>query len=128
MSKDDPYIEIIHSDDRNGVLAIASSYNVDAGPLAIPECLGLGKMGTNCGGGHDYTIMSYADQVDQYRIWLDEQIKAGNVDVLTALDDIFNKAIRSGIVLTTRCSPAPWITHAHVVKDAIMELAGDVHT
>lgn len=117
----DPHIEVRHSDDN--LRDITSFYDCDKGPLALPEHIRIGQMGTNCGGGHDYTITCYAHQVDEHAIWLEEQIKAQNPDVLAALDEIYGKAIGAGIVLSTRCCPAPWITHAHNVKNKIMELA-----
>lgn len=116
-------ITIMHSDDRHGAAAIASTYSVDSGPLALPSHIKIGAQGTDCGGGHDYTIRSYSDQVDEYAIWLSEQIKTGNQEVMVALDDIFNKAVNGGIILQTRCCPAPYITHAHMVKRQIEELA-----
>lgn len=119
MRNDGPHIEIQHSDQRGGAEAIATLYDMDRGVLSLPEKLRIGQK------AHDgLKIDSYAMQVDEYDIWLEDQIKAGNKYVLEALDDIYNKAISSGIILTTRCCPAPWITHAHVVKRVILKLAG----
>lgn len=123
MRNDGPYIEIQHSEDRLGAQAVASTYNMDTGPLSLPDHIKIGTKGTNCGGGHDYTIRCYSDQVDEYSIWLEEQLKAGNQEVMTAIDDIYNKAIQNGVILTTRCVPQPYITHAHVVKQLIEKLA-----
>lgn len=117
------FIDVDHSDNRNGAQAIASTYSVDSGPLALPSHIRIGAQGTDCGGGHDYTIRSYSDQVDEYDIWLETQLKLGNQEVMTALDDIFNKAVNGGIILQTRCVPQPYITHAHVVKGLIEKLA-----
>ena len=123
MRNDGPYIEVDHSDNRNGAQAVASTYDMDSGALAMPEHIRIGTKGTNCGGGHDYTIRHYGDQVDEYGIWLEEQLKAGNQKVMTAIDDIYNKAIQNGVILTTRCVPQPYLTHAHVVKRLIEKLA-----
>lgn len=122
-NRNEPYIEVQHSDDRHGAQAVASTYDMDTGVLSLPEKLRIGQPGVDCGGGHDYTIRSYSDQVDQYDIWLEEQVKKGNKYVMEALDDIYNKAISSGIILTTRCVPSPYLTHAHVVKRFILKLA-----
>lgn len=123
MRSDGPYIEVDHSDNRNGAQAVASTYDMDTGPLAMPDHIRIGSKGTNCGGGHDYTIRNYGDQVDEYAIWLEEQLKAGNQKVMAALDDIYNRAINNGIILKTRCVPCPYVTHAHMVKKAIEKLA-----
>lgn len=117
-------ITVDHTDNKSGVRDLISAYNVDTGPLAMPSHIRIGQQGTNCGGGHDYTIRSYGDQVDEYGIWLSQQIKTENQEVMEALDHIFNKALNGSIVITTRCCPAPWITHAHVVRRQILELAG----
>jgi len=123
MRNDGPYIEVQHYDDRSGAQAVASTYNVDTGPLAMPEHIKIGAKGTNCGGGHDYTIRCYSDQVDEFDIWLEQQVNKGNKLVLGALDDIYNKAINNGVILTTSCMPQPYLTHAHVVRRLIMKLA-----
>jgi hypothetical protein len=117
----DPHIEVRHSDDN--LKDITSFYNCDAGPLAMPSHIRIGQKGTECGGGHDYTIRNYDDQVDEYIIWLGDRIKAGDVAVMAELDTIYNKAIGAGIVLATRCCPQPYITHAHAIKQCIMRLA-----
>jgi len=122
MRNDGPHIEIEFPGSK-GAQAIASTYDMDKGVLSIPEKLRIGQMGVDCGGGHDYKIMSYSDQVDQYDIWLEEQVRKGNRFVLEAIDDIYNKAINNGIILTTSCMPQPYLTHAHVVKKLIMKLA-----
>lgn len=118
MRNDGPHIEVDHSDNRNGAAAIASTYNMDEGPLAIPVHL---RIGTN--GEEHKPIQCYDHQVDEYGIWLDDQLKAGNKVVMEAIDDIYNKAIHNGIILQTRCVPQPYITHAHAVKRLIMRLA-----
>ena len=123
MRQDGPYIEIRHSNDILGAQAVASTYDMDIGPLAMPEHIRIGAMGTNVGGGHNHTIRDYGDQVDEYAIWLEDQLKAGNQKVMTALDDIYNKAIAKGIILRTRCVPCPYVTHAHMVKRVIEKLA-----
>lgn len=122
MRNDGPYIEIQHSDDRRGAQAVASTYDMDKGPLSMPDHIRIGTKGTNVGNG-PHIISSYSDQVDEYDIWLEEQLKAGNQEVMTAIDDIYNKAIQNGVILTTRCVPQPYITHAHVVKQLIEKLA-----
>lgn len=119
MRSTDIHIEIDHSDNNQGAATIAYTYNMDKGPLFIPEHI---KIGTK---GHDGSkIENYSQQVDEYDIWLEDQIKTQNPSVLAALDDIYNKALGAGVILTTRCCPAPYITHAHIVKRVIMNLAG----
>lgn len=119
MRSDDIHIEVDHSDNNQGAQAVAHTYNMDQGPLRIPEHIKIGLKGWD---GHK--IMSYADQIDEYDVWLEDQITAQNLAVLSALDDIYNKALGAGVILTTRCCPAPYITHAHIVKRVIMNLAG----
>lgn len=114
------HIEVDHSDNNQGAQAVAHTYNVDKGPLRIPEHI---KIGSKSWDGD--IIKNYSDQMDEYEIWLEDQIKIQNVDVLTALDDIYNKALGAGVILTTRCCPVPYRTHAHLVKQVIMKLAGD---
>ena len=114
----EPHIEVMSAYSPSGAMDVANMVNVDTGPLAIPEKLRIGKR------THDgEKIMNYATQVDEYDIWLEDQIKAENMPVLVALDDIYNKAIKSGVIITAICMPTPNITHAHAVRRAIMELA-----
>jgi hypothetical protein len=113
------HIEVDHSDNNQGAQAVAHTYNVDKGPLWIPEHI---KIGSKSWDGD--IIKNYNDQIDEYEIWLEDQIKAQNSAVLTTLDDIYNKALGAGIILTTRCCPASNVTHAHIVKRVIMNLAG----
>jgi hypothetical protein len=114
----EPHIEVMSAWAPNGAIDVATTVNVDNGPLAIPAKLRLGQR------GHDgEKIMNYATQVEEYDIWLEDQIKAENMAVMVALDDIYNKAIKSGVIITTICMPTPNITHAHTVRRAIMELA-----
>jgi len=118
MREDGPHIEIDHSDNADGAQAVATRYDMDKGPLAMPEHI---KIGAKSWDGHK--LESYGDQVDEYGVWLEEQVKADSYAVMRALDDIYNKAIKTGVILTTRCVPSPYITHAHQVKRFIMELA-----
>jgi hypothetical protein len=119
MRSADVHIEVDHSDNHQGAQYVAHTYNMDQGPLVIPDHI---KIGSKSWDGHK--IENYSDQVDEYGIWLEDQIKAQNLTILSALDDIYNKALRAGVILTTRCCPIPYITHAHVVKRVIMNLAG----
>lgn len=121
MRPDAPHIEVQHPLTR-GAADIANTYNVDTGPLAMPAHIKIGAQGTRCGGDHDWIIRTYDDQVSEYDIWLNDQIKAGNQEVLAALDDIYNKSLGCGVILQTACTPCPNITHAHVVKRTIMAL------
>lgn len=112
-------IEIMHSDNHAlGALAVVPSVDIDRGPLSMPEHLKIGLK------GHDGAkIENYPQQVDEYDVWLEDQIKEGNIEVLTALDEIFQHAQGVGVILKTRCVPTPYITHAHQVKRAIETLA-----
>jgi hypothetical protein len=124
---DDIHIEVMHSIDANysGAADIVSNVDCDKGPLAMPKHIKIGAQGTKCGGDHDYKIRNYGDQVDEYAIWLGEQIEAGNQEIMGALEEIFIKAQGVGVILTTICMPSPYITHAHQVKRIIMELASE---
>lgn len=112
-------IEVDHADNNQGAQAIAQRYSVDTGPLAMPEHIKIGGLTWD-----RHKIESYDQQVGEYDIWMEEQIKQGNISVMEALDDIYNKSINGGIIITTRCVPSPWITHAHIVKRIIEKLAG----
>lgn len=117
------------------------SYNCDDGPLAMPEHIKIGSQGTDCGGGHDYTITRYAHQVDEYAIWLEAQLKLENIEIMLELEKIFiliqelpekpektNDKDPHSVDLITAMHDAPtrlWFTHAHVIRDTIAKLAGD---
>lgn len=120
MPSADIHIEVGHTDNYQGAQAVAHTYNVDKGPLAIPDHIRIGLKSWD-----GQKIENYAQQVDEYDIWLEDQIKAQNMDVLSALDDVYNKALGAGVILTTRCCPSPYRTHAHIVKNVIEKLAGD---
>lgn len=115
----DVHIEVIHSGNHHGAKDVAHVYNVDTGPLAIPHHLALGKNGEE-----HRPIERYSHQVDEYAVWLEDQVKAHNVEVMQELENIFQKACGHGVILITRCCPEPWITHAHALRRYIMELAG----
>lgn len=118
MRNDGPYIEVCHSEDR--IADVATTYNCDTGPLSMPAHIFIGAR------GHDGSkVESYSNQVEEYDIWLEDQLKKQNMTVMAALEDIFGKAQEGGIILQTRCVPQPYITHAHVIKRTIMALAGD---
>lgn len=119
MRSPDLHIEIDHTDNRFGAQAIGHTYNMDQGPLAMPEHI---KIGSNSWDGHK--IKNFSEQVDEYDVWIEDQIKIQNAEVLQALDDIYNKALAAGVILTTRCCPQPYRTHAHIVKRVIEHLAG----
>lgn len=112
-------IDVKHSKDPLG--AVARFYDVDTGPLAIPGHLRIGQ--TSILSSRE-TITSYAMQVEDYEIWLDEEIKAGNQEVLAAIDDVYNMGINGGVIVCTQCLPSPYITHAHVLMRVIKQLAG----
>ena len=121
MRYDAPHIEVQHPLSR-GAVDIANTYDVDTGPLAMPAHIKIGTKGTNCGGGHDYIIRDYGDQVDEYDIWISQQLKAKNPEVMAALEEIYAKSLGCGVILLTAQTPCPNITHAHVVKRTIMSL------
>lgn len=118
MRQDGPYIEVQHSDDNLGAQAVASTYDMDKGPLSIPEHTKIGGLSWD-----KCKIENYDQQVDEYDVWLHDMLRAQTPAVLNALDDIYNKAIANGVILKTRCCPQPYRTHAHVVKRLIEELA-----
>jgi aspartate/tyrosine/aromatic aminotransferase len=119
MADNQPHIEVLCCISGNGALDVATTINVDTGPLAMPKKLAIGKKTWD-----GEKIISYAMQVDEYAIWLGEQIQAGNAEIMEAIDVIYNKAIANGVILTTICCPSPNITHAHQVRRQIYELAG----
>jgi hypothetical protein len=119
MRSTEIHIEVDYTDNRQGAQAIAHTYNMDQGPLSVPEHIHIGGRSWD---GHK--IMSYDEQVDEKNVWLEDQIKIQNLQVLQALDDIYNKALGAGVILTTRCCPQTYRTHAHIVKRVIENLAG----
>jgi len=118
MRNDGPHIEVDHSDNTEGAQAVGSTYDMDNGVLAMPSHIHIG--GKSFDGSK---IENYKNQVEEYDVWLEEQIQQQNIAVMAELDTIYNKAINNGIILKTRCCPAPYITHAHVVKRMILSLA-----
>lgn len=113
------HIEVTHPQNRFSAITVAPTYDVDIGPLAMPPHIFIGAK------AHDGAkIEGYSMQVEEYDIWLEDQIRKLNLEVCSALELIFDKAQTTGVILTTQCCPAPYITHAHVVKRAIETLAG----
>jgi hypothetical protein len=119
MRSPEIHIEVDHTDNHHGAQAVTNTYDMDSGPLSIPDHIKIGTKGWD-----GRKIISYSDQIDEYDVWLEDQIKAQNMDILNALDTIYNKALGAGVILTTRCCPAPYRTHAHIVKRVILDLAG----
>lgn len=118
LREDGPYIEVQHPANTMGAQAVTSIFNMDVGDLAIPAHIVIGGKSWD-----RKPITCYDQQVDEYEVWLEDQLKDGNQRVMTALDTIYNKAIKNGIILVTRCVPQPYRTHAHVVKKVIEKLA-----
>lgn len=112
-------IVVDHSDNQSGIRDLVGAYDMDSGPLAMLESIRIGQPDS-----FGDPIQNYSDQVDEYAIWLEDQIKNQNQEMMDAIDHIYNKALNGGIVLKTRCCPAPYITHAHQVRRQILELAG----
>ena len=116
MRYDAPHIEVRHPLSR-GAVDITNTYDVDTGPLAMPAHI---RIGTKSYDGS--MIKSYYNQVEDYDVWLEDQIKAKNSDVLNALEEIYAKSLGCGVILLTVQTPCPNITHAHVIKRTIMSL------
>lgn len=114
-------IKVQHTADAESIAAVASVFNCDEGPLAIPKHI---RIGAKTWDGQ--RIDNYDMQVDEYGVWLEEQIKAGNAEVMGALETIFTKAQGNGIVLATRCCPQPYVTHAHRVHQQIQSLVNQM--
>lgn len=112
----EPHIEIRHSDDS--IREVAGSYDCDKGPLAMPDHIRIGQFTWD-----DRKITSYSEQVDEYGVWLEDQLKNQNQEIMVALEEIYQRATGHGVILVTRCCPTPYITHAHAVRRVIMELA-----
>jgi hypothetical protein len=110
----------------SGAADLMHKYDIHIGPLAVPNHIRLGAMGTDCGGGHDYTLQTWSDVVDEYAIWLEAQIKGGNQEVMDALDHLFHLSQRGTVVLVVNTAPDPFRTHAHEVRRTIMELARQI--
>lgn len=122
----DIHIEVMDGHTAHGALDVANRYDVDRSPLAMPKHIAIGKMGTDVGGGHDAKIMNYGDQVDEYAIWLGEMVRKQDPVICGELEIIFDKAQGHGVILTTECFPHPYVTHAHAIKQQIVELAASL--
>lgn len=110
-------IEIAHSGNNTH---LRQCYNCDQGPLSMLES-GIRIGGKDCFGD---LITKYSEQVDEYAVWLEDQIKAENIEIMMELEGIFEMAQDpEGVVLCTTCCPDPWITHAHKIKQMIEEIA-----
>ena len=112
------HIEVVHPTNKHSAIAVAPLYDMDTGPLAMPKHIHIGARSYD-----GSRIENYTNQVEDYDVWLEEQVKDRNLEVCSALELIFDKAQTTGVMLTTQCLPAPYITHAHVVKRAIETLA-----
>lgn len=111
-------IELCHPLHNGGAGDVASTFDVDKGPLAIPAVLAIG----NKGSGGVLIISGYQHQVDEYDAWLEDQLKKKNPEVMAELERIFVAAQTNGAILNT-IWVASW-THADAIKRKIMELAG----
>lgn len=122
MRNDGPHIEILSKVETaaDGKYDIMGSYDTDKGVLAMPDKF-TQKLGQRA--DDDGRILDYSDLVSMYDEWLEDQLKAGNQKVMAALDEIFNKAINTGVVLHTFRSDRIGTSHAHIIKRVIMELA-----
>lgn len=112
----DPHIEIKHPSEVI-FQDLAHIYRMEDSPLDMPKDIAIGKYY-----GRE-RIESYADQVIAYSDNLNAEIKMGNQVIMAELEKIYDLAQGAGVILTTICMPCPYVTHAHVVKDIIMELA-----
>lgn len=110
-------IQIEHTLNPSGARDIATVVDLDKGVLAIPEQFKVGNRSLI----DNQIIGGYSDQVDEYDVWLEDQIKEENIPVMLAIEDIFLKAQTSGVILVTQWVSA--FTHAHVVKRLIETLA-----
>lgn len=111
-------ISVDHTENTQSAQTVAPTYNMDEGPLCLPDHLYIGAKAQD-----GSKIENYANQVEEYDIWLEDKIKAQDLAVCSELELIYGKATTTGIILTTRCCPTPYMTHAHVVKRAIETLA-----
>lgn len=107
-------IKVVHNGDIRGEMDITSHYEMVGSPLDLPRFITIGSKSVM---GHK--IESYADQVSEYDIWLEDAIKNQDPTICGELEKIYQKAISGGIILKTRCMPSPYFTHAHVVKRTI---------
>lgn len=105
----------------NGAADLMNKIDIDNHQiLKMPAHIKIG--GTSWDG---HKIMHYAEMVGEYDIWLEDALKAQDLKVMQSLEDIFAKAQGAGVVLTTICLPSPFHTHAHVIMNTILKLAGE---
>lgn len=115
----DPHIEVKHPSEVY-FQDLVHVFHITGSKLDMPMHIRIGAHNNN-----GDKINSYSDQVEAYEDWLKEMIAAQEPSVCQALETIYSKAQGAGVIITTICNPSPYFTHAHVVKDIIMELASD---
>lgn len=59
----------------------------------------------------------------EYERSLRHKIEKKDPATLVALDNIYNQSTNGGVILATLVQCVPFRTHAHVVRDIILELA-----
>lgn len=118
MRDDGPHIEVVHSGRAVTPANPKSLVIIDGGPLCIHTACPIGSKDWE-----GIEIKTPRDQVLEYPIWLEDQIKLQNPVVLDALERIYELAITVGAILWTQEAPQPHITAATAIRRAILQLA-----
>ena len=115
-------IILCHRPDDPNIPEDVPILSLDTGALAIPDHIKVGAL------SYDGSILSdQRDVIWEYRIWLEDQINAGCVAVLTALDNVFQLSLKpGGVILMSSAEKTPHINNAHVVEQTIKRIADAV--
>lgn len=66
---------------------------------------------------------SPAMKLVKYEDWLRNALADDDERVKVALDNLYNQAINGGVIIATLAQCVPFYTHAHIVRNIILELA-----
>lgn len=62
-------------------------------------------------------------RIKRYEDRIRNLIQDKDSTILVALDNIYNQSINGGVIIATLAQCVPFWTHAHIVRDLILELA-----
>lgn len=68
-------------------------------------------------------IPDYEGRIEHYETWIRRQIADKDPATLVALDNIYNQSTNGGVIIGTLAQCVPFYTHAHILRDIILELA-----
>lgn len=80
----------------------------DDSPLCVPR---------------EWADMQMHQITKHYRDYIQNMIKSPIPRVKVAIDNIYDRAINGGVIIATLAQVVPFYTHAHILRDIILELA-----